>query len=98
MAWMNENNRAYQPINSYGVIGDCHSVVLISPDGSVDWGWLPDFYSPALFCRLPYAERGGPFKIAPTDASIHASQRYFRRENVSRTTFECIELKAVLQS
>ncbi len=46
------NIRTYLPINSYGMIGDCHSAVLIAPDGAIDWGCLPDFDSPAIFCRL----------------------------------------------
>ncbi|HYX50231.1 MAG TPA: trehalase-like domain-containing protein, partial [Ktedonobacteraceae bacterium] len=62
--------RIYQPINSYGVIGDCRSVVLVAPDGSVDWGCLPDFDSPAIFCRLLDAEHGGYFQIAPADSTI----------------------------
>src|ERR1700694_3196300 len=77
----------YQSINSYGVIGDCHSVVLVSPEGSVDWGCLPDFDSPALFCRLLDAENGGYFQIAPTDMDIPESQRYLRGSNVLQTKF-----------
>jgi GH15 family glucan-1,4-alpha-glucosidase len=77
----------YQPINSYGVIGDCHSVVLISPDGAVDWGCLPDFDSPAIFCRLLDAEHGGYFQIGPTDKSIPGTQRYLSGSNVLQTKF-----------
>ena len=33
MVGIKENAHAYQPINSYGVIGDCHSAVLVAPDG-----------------------------------------------------------------
>jgi len=62
---MNITARTYQPIDSYGVIGNCHSVVLVAPDGSVDWGCLPDFDSPAIFCRLLDAERGGYFRSLP---------------------------------
>ncbi|QBD77871.1 glycoside hydrolase family 15 protein [Ktedonosporobacter rubrisoli] len=87
MVGMNEINRSYQPINSYGVIGDCHSTVLISPDGSVDWGCLPDFDSPAIFCRLLDAEHGGYFQIAPTGGNIPGSQRYLRGSNVLQTRF-----------
>ncbi len=78
---------AYQPISSYGVIGDCRSAVLIAPDGAVDWACLPDFDSPALFCRLLDAGRGGYFQIAPTDSSIAGSQRYLRESNILQTTF-----------
>ncbi len=84
---MQSNIRTYQPIDSYGVIGDCHSVVLVAPDGSVDWGCLPDFDSPAIFCRLLDDERGGYFQIAPTDNAIPGSQRYLRGSNVLQTRF-----------
>jgi GH15 family glucan-1,4-alpha-glucosidase len=84
---MNTSARSYQPIDSYGVIGDCHTVVLVAPDGSVDWGCLPDFDSPAIFCRLLDAQHGGYFQIAPTDRSITGTQRYLRDSNVLQTRF-----------
>jgi alpha,alpha-trehalase len=84
---MNTNTRNYQAINAYGVIGDCHSVVLVAPDGSVDWGCLPDFDSPAIFCRLLDAQRGGYFQIAPSDQNIRGTQRYLRGSNVLQTRF-----------
>jgi GH15 family glucan-1,4-alpha-glucosidase len=87
MVGMNGQTRTYQPINAYGVIGDCHSVVLVAPDGSVDWGCLPDFDSPAIFCRLLDAERGGYFQIAPTDGALPGAQRYLRGSNVLQTRF-----------
>jgi GH15 family glucan-1,4-alpha-glucosidase len=86
---MNTTARSYQPIESYGVIGDCHSVVLVAPDGSVDWGCLPDFDSPAIFCRLLDAQHGGYFQIAPTGGTIRGSQRYLRDSNVLQTRFSC---------
>jgi len=92
----NELHRTYPPINSYGVIGDCHSVVLVSPEGSVDWGSLPDFDSPAIFCRLLDAERGGYFQIAPTDSSLVGSQDYLSKSNVLQTRFASIAGEAVL--
>lgn len=84
---MNTTARLYQPIDSYGVIGDCHSVVLVAPDGSVDWGCLPDFDSPAIFCRLLDAQHGGYFQIAPTDSTVTGIQRYLRDSNVLQTRF-----------
>jgi GH15 family glucan-1,4-alpha-glucosidase len=93
---MKSITRTYQPINAYGVIGDCHSVVLIAPDGSVDWGCLPDFDSPAIFCRLLDAERGGYFQIAPSDAMIPGTQRYLRGSNVLQTRFSSIQGEVVL--
>jgi GH15 family glucan-1,4-alpha-glucosidase len=88
--------RNYQPINSYGVIGDCRSVVLVAPDGSVDWGCLPDFDSPAIFCRLLDAERGGYFQIAPTDSTIPGLQSYLPESNILQTRFTSIAGEVVL--
>ncbi len=96
MVGMHELNRTYLPINSYGVIGDCHSVVLVSPDGSVDWGCLPDFDSPAIFCRLLDADNGGYFQIAPTEGTIPGSQRYLSGSNVLQTRFASIAGEIVL--
>jgi alpha,alpha-trehalase len=88
--------RMYQPINSYGVIGDCRSVVLVAPDGSMDWGCLPDFDSPAIFCRLLDAERGGYFQIAPTDSTIPGLQSYLPESNILQTRFTSIAGEFVL--
>ncbi len=88
--------RMYQPINSYGVIGDCRSVVLVAPDGSVDWGCLPDFDSPAIFCRLLDAEHGGYFQIAPVDNTIPGHQSYLTESNVLQTRFTSIAGEVVL--
>jgi GH15 family glucan-1,4-alpha-glucosidase len=84
---MTIQTRNYQPINAYGVIGDCHSVVLVAPDGAIDWGCLPDFDSPAVFCRLLDTERGGYYQVAPTDKTIPGTQRYLRGSNVLQTRF-----------
>src|SRR5436190_731241 len=94
MAMLEEN--MYHPINSFGVIGDCHSAVLVAPDGSIDWGCLPDFDSPAIFCRLLDAKRGGYFQIAPTDRTIPGAQRYLRGSNELHTKFASIRGEIVL--
>ncbi|GHO78771.1 glucoamylase [Ktedonobacter sp. SOSP1-85] len=84
---MTQPDHRYHPINSYGVIGDCHSAALVAPDGSIDWGCFPDFDSPAVFCRLLDAEQGGYFQIAPTDRKREGKQRYLPNSNVLQTTF-----------
>jgi GH15 family glucan-1,4-alpha-glucosidase len=46
------------PIADYGLIGDGHSVALVSAAGSIDWCCLPRFDSGALFARLLDCEGG----------------------------------------
>ena len=55
---------AYKPIESYGVIGDLHTVALVSMDGSIDWCCLPQFDSPSIFAAILDERKGGFFKIA----------------------------------
>lgn len=87
---MNAGTNTYRPIDSYGLIGNCHSALLVGTDGSVDWGCLPDFDSPAVFCRLLDAARGGYFRISPTDSTIPGTQRYLRGSNVLQTRFASV--------
>jgi hypothetical protein len=42
----------YKPIESYGVIGDLHTVALVGIDGSIDWCCLPHFDSPSVFAAI----------------------------------------------
>jgi GH15 family glucan-1,4-alpha-glucosidase len=70
--------------------------VLVAPDGSVDWGCLPDFDSPAIFCRLLDGQRGGYFQIAPSDGTIPGAQRYLRGSNVLQTRFASTAGEVVL--
>ena len=76
----------YRPIGDYGVIGDCRTAALVAPDGSIDWCCLPHFDSPAIFCRLLDAERGGYFRLAPSGAA-QATMRYLDGTNMLATTF-----------
>lgn len=87
MVMQQEQIRSYLPINDYGIVGDCHSAMLVAPDGSIDWGCLPDFDSPAIFCRLLDAQRGGYFQITPADPSLVGTQRYLRNSNILQTIF-----------
>lgn len=93
---MGQHDSGYQSINAYGVIGNCHSAVLVGPDGSIDWGCLPDFDSPAIFCRLLDCERGGYFQLAPADTSISGVQSYLQGSAVLQTRFSSLTGEIVL--
>ncbi|MGD8822704.1 MAG: glycoside hydrolase family 15 protein [Anaerolineales bacterium] len=55
----------YPRIDSYGIIGDLHSVALIGLDGSIDFMCYPEFDSPSIFARLLDHEKGGYFRLGP---------------------------------
>jgi GH15 family glucan-1,4-alpha-glucosidase len=77
---------SYKPIESYGVIGDMHSVALVGTDGSIDWCCLPNFDSPSVFAALLDDEKGGSFKLAAT-ADCTLKQMYLPDTNVLLTRF-----------
>ncbi|HXR66041.1 MAG TPA: glycoside hydrolase family 15 protein, partial [Ktedonobacteraceae bacterium] len=68
----------------------------VASDGSIDWGCLPDFDSPALFCRLLDSEQGGYFQIAPVDPTIPGIQSYLPGTNVLQTRFSSLTGEVVL--
>jgi GH15 family glucan-1,4-alpha-glucosidase len=76
----------YYPIGAYGAIGDCRTAALVAPNGSIDWLCFPHFDSPAIFLRLLDADKGGYFRISPTDQA-QASMTYLPETNVLETTF-----------
>lgn len=78
------------PISAHGVIGDLHTAALIATDGSVDWCCLPRFDSPSTFAALLDDERGGRWRIAPTDPAV-AEQKYLPGTNVLVTSFRAQE-------
>ena len=76
----------YKPIESYGVIGDLHTVALVGMDGSIDWCCLPHFDSPSIFGAVLDEQKGGFFKIASLYEAQH-KQMYLPDSNVLVTRF-----------
>ncbi len=77
---------SYRAISEYGVIGDCRTAALVAPDGAIDWCCLPHFDSPAVFCRLLDAARGGYFQLAPQEVA-QATVSYLDGTNMLETIF-----------
>lgn len=79
----------FKPIESYGVIGDSRTAVLIGADGAVDWACLPDFDSPSVFGAM-LDPTAGHFTVRPL-GPFTSWQRYERGTNVLVTEFDTSE-------
>ena len=77
---------SYKAIGDYGIIGDLHTVALVSMDGSIDWCCLPHFDSPSIFASILDHKQGGHFKISPV---LEGNQRqmYLPETNILLTRF-----------
>ena len=78
---------AYQPIEDYGMIGDMRTVALVGINGSIDWLCVPRFDSPSVFAAVLDSEKGGHFRIAPTEENVTCKQLYWPETNVLVTRF-----------
>src|SRR2546421_6735622 len=82
--------RPYPPIADYGLISDCHSMALVSRDGSIDWCCMPRVDSASCFGRLLDWERGGFCQIRPRDSErngFRTHREYLPDTMVLATTF-----------
>jgi GH15 family glucan-1,4-alpha-glucosidase len=77
----------YEPIESYGVIGDMRTVALVSRGGSIDWMCFPQFDSPSVFGALLDDAKGGRFRIRPCEPPRTTKQLYWPDTNVLVTRF-----------
>jgi len=83
-----QGNRAqYQPIESYGVIGDLETAALVGMDGSIDFMCFPRFDSPTIFASLLDHHKGGSFKLAPIMNDARRKQLYMPDSNILLTRF-----------
>ena len=77
----------YPPIADHAVIGDLHTVALVSLDGTIDFLCFPHFDSPTVFAALLDPERGGHYRLAPTGEVGTVKQQYLPDTNVLMTRF-----------
>src|SRR3989440_427188 len=84
---MRGEERGYRPIRDYALIGDAHTAALVASDGSIDWCCWPRFDSPAVFCRLLDARKGGWSQVRPAE-KFDVVRSYVGETNVLRAEFE----------
>jgi GH15 family glucan-1,4-alpha-glucosidase len=72
----------YQPIESYGLVGDMHTVALVGLNGSIDWMCVPRFDSPSVFGAILDDDKGGFFRIWPGGEDATQKQFYWPGSNV----------------
>lgn len=90
-----DGKRGYRPVCDYALIGDAHVAALVSKDGSIDWCCWPRFDSPAVFCRLLDARKGGFFQISPV-GDFGVERSYIDATNVLCTEFKTSDGRARL--
>jgi alpha,alpha-trehalase len=74
-------------IADYAMLSDCHSVALVSREGSIDWLCAPRFDSPSVFGRI-LDDSAGHWSIRPgRGVSFHATRQYLDDTLVLETTF-----------
>ena len=82
-----KKTKQYLPIGAYGIIGNLHTIALVSLQASIDYMCLPRFDSPSVFARLLDAEKGGYFSITPQMHDVVTKQLYLPDTNVLVTRF-----------
>jgi len=79
------------PIESYAIIGDCHTAALVGNDGSIDWLCFPRFDSGACFAALLGGPEHGRWLLAPTAPVRRVTRRYRAESLILETDFETDE-------
>ena len=65
-----------EPLESYGLIGDCETAALVSRHGSIDWLCWPRFDSGACFAALLGSSEHGRWLIEPVEQPTQVSRQY----------------------
>ena len=78
----------FPPIADYAFLSDCHSLALVTREGSIEWAVFHRFDGRPVFARILDREIGGYFQIVPTEPEPRIERRYLPGTNVLETTFE----------
>lgn len=81
------NKTGYEPIGNYGVIGNLHTIALVSAAGSIDYLPFMRIDSPTVFLKILDQHIGGCFSIQPTKSYVKSTQFYLTDTNILVTRF-----------
>lgn len=84
---MKHEERKYQPIENYGIIGNLQTVALVSLGGSIDFMCFPRFDSPTIFASVLDSKKGGYFSIEPQLSDVSTKQLYIPGTAILLTRF-----------
>ena len=82
------DTRPDKRIDSYGLIGDCHSAALVGSDGSIDWLCWPRFDSDSTFAAILGGAEAGRWLIGPASGGTATARRYQDGSLILETRFE----------
>ncbi len=77
----------YNKLEDYGIIGNLHTVALVSNSGSIDYMCLPWYDSPTVFGALLDGDKGGQFYIRPDMENLSYKQLYLTDSAILVTRF-----------
>jgi len=77
-----------EPLESYGLIGDCETAALVSRHGSIDWLCWPRFDSGACFAALLGSSEHGRWLIEPVEQTTQVSRQYRPNTLILETRME----------
>lgn len=78
----------YSRIANHGLIANNRTAALVSMNGTIDWGCLPNFNSSPVFNSILDRNKGGYFSISPVDRDgVLVHQTYKEYTNILITEF-----------
>ncbi len=76
----------FPPIADYAFLSDCHTGMLLAPDGTIEWLCVPRFDSPSIFgCLLD--REAGSFRFGPFGFNVPSARIYEPGTNTVATTW-----------
>jgi len=76
----------FPPIADYAFLSDCHTGLLMAPDGSINWLCVPRFDAPSVFGTL-LDRQAGDFRFGPFGVNVPSARIYEPGTNILLTTW-----------